>query len=192
MTRWNFFLMIGKLTTHPGWTKQRKMSGGVLNGTKDVNGQGCDSATSCSKYAVATTLSYFGFMYKPLGAACAYSSRCLAKKKTAPVFAKKNQMTNWKGQCRQSEMLNDRALQLCWDSTERKQCSKISILMSCCLRQCCKTCIRHNQDNLFLEVVLLCSLHSTTGVKENAIASTQNPHCFSILMFEARKSWPRN
>ena len=61
----------------------------MLNGTKDVNGQGCDSATSCSKYAVATTLSYFGFMYKPLGAACAYSSRCLAKKKTAPVFGEK-------------------------------------------------------------------------------------------------------
>ena len=59
--------------------------------------------------------------------------------------------------------------------------------MSCRRRQCCKTWIRRNHGNLFLDVGLVCSLHSTVGVKENAIASMQNPHCFSILMFEARK-----
>ena len=47
-----------------------------------MNLQGCDSATSCSKYAVATTLSYFGFVYKPLGPACAYSSRFFDEERT--------------------------------------------------------------------------------------------------------------
>ena len=59
--------------------------------------------------------------------------------------------------------------------------------MSCRRRQCCTTCIRRHHDNLFLDVSLVCSLHSAVGVKENAIASMQNLHCFSILMFEARK-----
>ena len=51
--------------------------------------QGCDSATSYSKYAVASPLSYSGFVYKPLGPACAYSSRFLTKR--GLVFGKKKQ-----------------------------------------------------------------------------------------------------
>ena len=97
------------MITEPGWTNHRKITGTGRIIQNVVNLQNRDSATSYSKYAVPTILSYFGFVCKPRPAACAYSSNFLTNR--GQVFGKKTHKTNWIEQWRRSGMQKYWALQ---------------------------------------------------------------------------------